>query len=290
MLLVDFALAAPGTPMPAHFTTPQALEVVLPGGTTIGTFHGRPGLVVNQDVRLVPPTPVDELTMHIGAGAHAPIVRLLAPDGTLLSVYQTVKSPNGFVDFIPSLVGPVGTILIEFPQGEGVVLALAACGGSVVAVPTMPLEFADALAIDPSVCQAIVYAETGTIETTPEGLAGLAEARQFIAGVAYKRNGQGVARPKYPTNAELAQPFIRRAWDRCAVAATDAQGHDVGNCKHFVIWYSDDGGQTPSRQPSSIPSDWPYMQTSKITGHWGPYTVRVLAGNNIYVIKYCGVP
>lgn len=144
--------------------------------------------------------------------------------------------------------------------------------------------------LDPAVCQAIVYGETGTIEAKEGQLDGLAEARRFIAGVAYKRNGSGVADPKYPTADELKQPFIKRAWDRCKIAAQDAMNDDVATCKHFVVWYSDDGGKTPSKQPRKIEDDWPYEQTDKIKKSWGPYKVNELGKDNIYVIKYCGVP
>jgi hypothetical protein len=119
-------------------------------------------------------------------------------------------------------------------------------------------------ALDAGVCQAIVYGETGTIEAKETQLDELAEARRFIAGVAYKRNGSGLAKPKYPSADELKQPFIKRAWDRCKTAAQDAKDDDVGTCKHFVIWYSDDGGKTPSKQPKEIEDKWPYEQTDKI--------------------------
>ncbi|WP_205908955.1 hypothetical protein [Metarhizobium album] len=139
------------------------------------------------------------------------------------------------------------------------------------------------------VCQAIVYAETGTVEVTDDSkLPDLAAARRFIAGVAYKRGGSGVAKPKYPSADELKQPFIKKAWERCGQAAKDAAADDVGNCKHFVIWYSDDG-RTPSRTPSSMPASWPYDEKDKITQAWGPYKVNVLGADNIYVMKYCGV-
>jgi hypothetical protein len=147
-----------------------------------------------------------------------------------------------------------------------------------------------ARAISVSVCQGIVYAETGTIEAKAEQLTGLAEARRFIAGVAYKRDGTGVAKPKYPSDHDLQQPFIKRAWDRCSTAANDAQKDDVGDCKHFVIWYSDDNGKTPSHKPTEIQQPWPYDQSDKIKKSWGPYKVNELNGSNIYVFKYCGVP
>lgn len=146
------------------------------------------------------------------------------------------------------------------------------------------------LVVTTNVCQAIVFAETSTVEVLdPAALPALAEARKFIAAVAYVRNGQGVAKPRYPTDDELKQPFIKRAWERCLAAATDGAGVDVGNCKHFVIWYSDDEGKTPSKLPTEITDKWPYEQVAKINGHWGPYRIAELDGDNIYVIKYCGV-
>ncbi|CDZ54445.1 hypothetical protein [Neorhizobium galegae] len=145
--------------------------------------------------------------------------------------------------------------------------------------------------ITQSVCQAIVFAETGTIELPDEAkLPELVAARRYIAGVAYKVNGdpKKIATPRYPTADELKQPFIKKAWDSCGQAAKDAASDDVGNCRHFVIWYSDDG-RTPSRVPKSMPASWPYDETDKITQAWGPYKVNVLGADNIYVIKYCGV-
>lgn len=144
--------------------------------------------------------------------------------------------------------------------------------------------------LDEATCHAVVFAETATLEVDADGLDGLIEARRFIAAVAYKRNGDGVAKPRYPSQDELKQPFIKKAWDRCGVAAKDGKMDDVGKCKHFVIWYSDDGGKTPSKLPKEIHDKWPYQQTDKITKSWGPYKANDLGKDNIYVIQYCGVP
>jgi hypothetical protein len=170
--------------------------------------------------------------------------------------------------------------------------------GTAAAKSNFDMEFLDAdaepvfraSAISESVCQAIVYGETGTLQVGSEAeLPMFAEARRFIAGVAYKRDGSGVAKPKYPTAEELKQPFIKRAWDRCLVAAKAAAGDDVGAAKHFVIWFSDDGGNTPSKKPREITDKWPYTETDKITKHWGPFKDNSLGGSNIYVIQYTGV-
>jgi len=117
------------------------------------------------------------------------------------------------------------------------------------------------------------------------------DARRFIAGVAYKRNGGGMAPPKIPTESELQNPNTKAIWELCLTAAKDAANDDVGKCKNFVVWYSDDSGKTPSKSPSEIKDKWPYDQIDKIKESWGPFTSPITPkGDNIYVIKYCGVP
>jgi hypothetical protein len=153
---------------------------------------------------------------------------------------------------------------------------------------TMSLVSATATTLGRKTCAGHVFGETSVLSNNP---AKLAEARRFIAGVAYKRNGTGIAPPKIPTEDELKNPNTAAIWNRCLKAADDAAGDDVGACKHFVVWFSDDDGKTPSKQPSRIPDDWPYDQTDKIKGNWGPFVSPVAPkGNNIFVIKYCGVP
>lgn len=147
---------------------------------------------------------------------------------------------------------------------------------------------AAATGLDKKTCAGHVFGETSVLSGNA---AKLAEARRFIAGVAYKRNGGGMAPPKIPTDEELKNPITKAIWERCTTAADDAAGDDVGDCKHFVIWFSDDNGKTPSKQPERITDDWPYDQTDKIKGSWGPFVSPVKPkGSNIFVIKYCGVP
>jgi hypothetical protein len=147
---------------------------------------------------------------------------------------------------------------------------------------------AAAPSLDQNTCAGHVFAETSVLSNNA---AQLADARRFIAGAAYKRNGSGMAPPKIPSDDELGNPNTKAIWERCQKAAKDAASDDVKTCKHFVIWYSDDNGKTPSKKPSRIPDDWPYDQTDKIKGSWGPFNSPIKpAGDNIYVMKYCGVP
>jgi hypothetical protein len=142
--------------------------------------------------------------------------------------------------------------------------------------------------MDAKTCAGHVFAETSVLSGN---LDKLADARRFIAGVVYKRKGSGVAPPKIPSDEELENPNTKEIWTRCMTAAKDAATDDVKTCKHFVIWFSDDSGKTPSKKPSKIDNDWPYDQTDKITGSWGPFTSPVKPkGSNIFVIKYCSVP
>lgn len=290
LLHVDFAIAPPGASVPDDFMTQESLRVILPRPSTITSAGNRTGIRVDEGITLFTPYDVDILVIEAFAGAQAPVANVFAENGDLLASIKGTKQPDGTVSIGARDIGPIRRIDLNYRNGEGAIFSLAAYSGSANKGPFEPLYGQRDTEITASICQAIVYGETGTIQTTADGLPGLAEARQFIAAVAYKRNGSGVARPRYPTPDELKQPFIKRAWDRCKVAAEDAVGVDVGNCKHFVIWYSDDDGKTPSKKPTEIDHKWPYTQTDKITKSWGPYRVNELNGDNIYVIKYCGVP
>lgn len=153
---------------------------------------------------------------------------------------------------------------------------------------SVKLTLAAVATLDKEACAGHVFGETSVLSNNAGKLA---EARRFIAGVAYKRNGTGMAPAKIPTEDDLKNPNTKAIWDRCLQAAGDAQGDDVRTCKHFVVWFSDDDGKTPSKKPSRITDDWPYDQTDKIRGSWGPFVSPVTPkGNNIFVIKYCGVP
>jgi|GEM_PF-6527955 len=287
LLLVDFAIGPPGTPVPDDFYTPEGVRVTLPAASKLTMFGAKVGIEVPEKVGLTLPASATEVDVRGAAGANPPVALFIAPDGTLLKAFLTIKQPDHSIAAHYVSADPIARVELVYPNGEGVMFTLAALLGSAVPFFMRQVELT---VIDPGVCQAIVYGETGTIEATEEQLPGLAEARRFIAGVAYKRNGSGMAKPKYPTPDELKQPFIKRAWDRCKKAADDAKNDDVGKCKHFVIWYSDDNGKTPSKKPTEIPDKWPYEQVDKIKGSWGPYEVNELGKDNIYVIKYCGVP
>ncbi|WP_064994745.1 hypothetical protein [Mesorhizobium sp. WSM1497] len=286
LVLVDFGFSAPGTVVPPVFTI-QGLQVVLPAPSVLVLAQSGLGVRIETKVWLVPKVPLESVELRGGAGANAPTVRFIDPKGGLLQAVIPVINPDQSFN-AGWYSGPIGMIELDFPNSEGVIHSLA--GLQRVADRRLLDKQTSIERIDQSKCQAIVFAETATIELIDQGdLESLTQARRFIAGVAYKRDGEGVAKPRYPTPEELKQPFIKRAWDRCEQAAKDALDDDVGNCRHFVIWYSDDKGKTPSKSPKEIEGKWPYEQADKIKGSWGPYRVPELKRENIYVIKYCGV-
>ncbi|MER9971125.1 hypothetical protein [Mesorhizobium sp. M0060] len=288
LLLVDFGFSMPGTPVPSLFTMPEGLTVKLPAPSSIVLAPSGLGIRIDTKVWLAPSTPLSSVEIRGGAGAQTPTVRFIDPKGGLLQAVKPVVNADQSFHATCSK-GPIAQIQLDFPNAEGVIHSLA---GILTRVGDRPFHRQVKIeVIDQSVCQAIVFGETATIELTGDSdLDGLAEARRFIAGVAYKRDGKGVAKPRYPSMEELEQPFIKRAWDRCEQAAKDSLMDDVGECKHFVVWYSDDNGKTPSKSPKKITDNWPYEQIDKIKESWGPYKVAELKASNIYVIKYCGVP
>lgn len=73
-----------------------------------------------------------------------------------------------------------------------------------------------AAGLDKETCAGHVFGETSVLSNNA---AKLAEARRFIAGVAYKRNGTGMAPAKIPTEDELKNPNTKAIWDRCLQAA-----------------------------------------------------------------------
>lgn len=286
-----FAFGPPGTVVPDRFVTSEGLTVMLPLPSVLSQEQWRTGLRVTSTVSLVPPTTMRAVEVRGFAGANAPTVRYIDAGGHLIYARAVLKTPTGvFAEKFASFE-PIARVDFEYPNSEGVLFDFVGLEDGVREVPDTRYALSRSmLAVDASVCQAIVFGETSTVEVLDAtALPALAEARQFIAAVAYARSGQGLAKPKYPSEDELKQPFIKRAWERCLTAAKDAVGDDVGNCTHFVIWYSDDQGSTPSKQPSEITDKWPYEQGAKISGHWGPYRIAELGGDNIYVIKYCGV-
>lgn len=290
LVVYDLALGPPGTRTPDDFTVKQGLRLVLPSPSRTELSGPRVGLRVTSEVTLLPASPLIEVLVEGYAGAEPPEVRIIAPDGTLIAALRARKGRDDTFEVGLAPEAPIGRVDLTFPAGEGTLYALSGISGGGASARFLADDTREASGISESVCQAIIYAETGTLEVAAAGLPELAEARRFIGGVAYKRKGSGVAKPKYPTPDELKQPFIKRAWERCLQAAKDSAADDVGDCKHFVIWYSDDEGKTPSKKPTEITDKWPYEQTDKISAHWGPYKANELNADNIYVIKYCGVP
>ncbi len=143
-------------------------------------------------------------------------------------------------------------------------------------------------AIERTTCAGHVFAETASLSGTPDKLK---EARRFIAGVACKRCGDGIAPAKFPSETDLQNPHVKEVWELCQAACKDAESDDVKECKNFVIWYSDDAGQSPSKSPSRMGADWPYDHSDKITASYGPFKNPIEPkGENIFVFKYCGVP
>jgi len=291
LILVNFAIGAVGTPVAADFKTTEGIRVILPSPSVIKPVSSsRVGIAVLSDVELELPAIAKYITVAAYAGADSPRVDYIASDGSLVASHVTAKGADQLVQDGVSGHAPVARLILRGFDGEGILLNLAALIEDEQEKATA-LDDLSTLAVDSVICQAIVYGESGTIELLKGSDApGLAEARRFIAGVAYKRSGQGLAKPKYPTADELKQPFIKKAWELCKTAADDAVSDDVKTCKHFVIWYSDDDGKTPSKSPKPIQDPWPYDQVDKITAHWGPYKVNELGKSNIFVIKYCGVP
>lgn len=124
----------------------------------------------------------------------------------------------------------------------------------------------------------------------PASEAQLAEAREWIAGIVYQEKAK-TAKPKIPSEAELKNDDVRRAWEGSKAAAAAAKGKDYA-CDHFVIWTSDDG-KTPSNDPP-IKDKWPYTEADKIVKVFGPFRTPAKVGDapqsdKIYVIIYKGV-
>lgn len=291
LLLERFAMGAPGATLPSQFVTSHGVAVILPEPTRIEFVGSGLGLSVATTVRLQLPALTGSLVLNLFVGGTAPIAYLLGADGRgVAPALQLVKAFDQTCRLTYDGPATLGSVQLDFPSGGGVLLELAAnlSGRSIALVP----ERQKTLTITTDLCQGIVYAETGTLQVLSGGASAsdLQAARRFVAGVAYKRNGGGVAAPICPSANDLKNPIIKRNWDNCGKAATDAAGDDVKTCDHFVIWYSDDGGVTPSKQPKRIPDDWPYDCAADVQGHWGAFRANIYGTDNFYVIKYCGVP
>jgi hypothetical protein len=193
----------------------------------------------------------------------------------------------GFIRRRALFVWPMGDLPTRSPN-ESTLLKVDRAGGG--QLPESPPDIRPRLplpALDRVVCAGHVFGRTRQLAGTDIKLA---EARRFIAGVAYKRGGSAMPPARIPSAADLEDPQTKVVWELCLKAADDAANEDVGNCLHFVIWFSDDTGKAPSKKPSRLPDDWPYEQADKIKGSWGPFVSPAApAGNNIFVMKYCGV-
>lgn len=193
----------------------------------------------------------------------------------------------GFIRRRALFVWQMGDLPIRSPDTSTLLKVDRAGGGQ---LPENPLDIRPRLplpALDRVVCAGHVFGQTRQLTGDA---ATLAEARRFIAGVAYKRHGDGMPPARIPVAADLVDPQTKAVWERCLNAADDAASDDVKVCRHFVIWYSDDAGKTPSKKPSSLSDDWPYEQAQKIVASWGPFVSPAgPIGGNIFVMKYCGV-
>jgi len=149
------------------------------------------------------------------------------------------------------------------------------------------------MALTEDQCAAIVYAETASLRKGTSDASVLHDARVWVAKIAYKRDGKGVAAGKTPGTEELKWSPAKTAWDDCKKAAKEAKGENAGTCRHFVIWPSDDNGKTPTAKPS-MGATWPYTEKSKITHGFGPLSNPVKVGDTpksdkVYIFVYCGV-
>lgn len=237
---------------------------------------------------IAPPPAVYSLVVPQGAAAARVALHATAP------LPQRIEFPAllddlaiGFIRRRALFVWPMGDLPTRSPEASTLVKVDRSGGGQ---LPETPPDIRSRLrlpVLDRIVCAGHVFGRTRRLAGTA---AALAEARRFIAGVAYKRGGSGMPPARIPSASELEDPQTKATWEFCLKAADDAAGDDVGTCRHFVIWYSDDAGKTPSGKPSRLPDDWPYEQAGKIKGSWGPFSnVAVPAVNNIFVMKYCEV-
>src|SRR4051794_33190016 len=76
-----------------------------------------------------------------------------------------------------------------------------------------------ALAIDEAKVAGIVYHETSGLRPVAGSEDKFKEGREKIAQAAYKRDGQGMAKPYMPTAEELKFPPAKAAWDASQAAA-----------------------------------------------------------------------
>lgn len=237
---------------------------------------------------IAPPPAVYSLVVPQGPSVARAALHATAPLPQRIEFPALVEDlAIGFIRRRALFVWPMGDLPTRSPDKSTLLKVDRAGGGQ---LPENPPDIRSRLplpSLDRVVCAGHVFDRTRQLTGTDTKLA---EARRFIAGVAYKRGGSGMPPARIPSAAELEDPETKAAWESCLKAADDAAGDDVGSCLHFVIWYSDDAGKTPSRKPSRLPDNWPYEQADKIKGNWGPFAnLAAPAGNNIFVMKYCDV-
>lgn len=126
LLLVDFALGAPGTPVQPDFYTPEGVRVTLPMQSKIVMAGTKVGIEIPEKVTLTLPRPASEVEVRGGAWANPPVARFLASDGTLLKTVQTVVQPDHGIAAQYASTVPIGGVVLDYPSGEGVLFALAA--------------------------------------------------------------------------------------------------------------------------------------------------------------------
>jgi hypothetical protein len=237
---------------------------------------------------IAPPPAVYSLVVPQGATAARVALHATAPLPPRIEFAALLDDlAIGYIRRRALFIWPMGDLPTRSPETSALVKVDRAGGGQLPETPPDIRRRLPLPALDRIVCAGHVFGQTRQLAGTA---ATLAEARRFIAGVAYKRGGGGMPPASIPSAADLADPQTKAVWESCLKAADDAAGDDVGNCLRFVIWYSDDAGKTPSRKPSRLPDDWPYEQADKIKGSWGPFSnLAAPAGNNLFVMRYCDV-
>jgi hypothetical protein len=154
---------------------------------------------------------------------------------------------------------------------------------------------ATAFAVDESTVAKIVYAETSGLRAIKDHEKAFADGREKIAGIAFKRDGKGMAKPVMPTAEELKFPPAKAAWDASQAAAKAAKGKDAGDCIHVFIWPSNDMGKTPDKKLKTKEiADWPFDEIKKMKSSYGPISCPKKVGDvpqsdTVYIFVYCGV-
>lgn len=293
-----------GTQFPSVWQTRAGLVVEVPRPDFVRSTNGLVYSYVDSAASISWPEPTHFAVLRLFSGTAPPSVRFLSKENVLLG-HQIATAISPACTFQAAIQSPNPISRAEITwQAEGGLVDVTYERSSEL----MSATKTTAIAIDARTCSGVVFAETSVLSGTgPTGADQLSMARMFIAGVAYKRNGQGVAKPVIPSDDELKNPNTKAIWEKCLDAAEKAKNNDVKSCQHFVLWYSDDAGKTPSEKPK-MDSDWPYSEISKIKESWGPFKTPIAPQllpiylvtqfiqistsapvTNLYIFKYCGV-